>query len=183
MRPDSGAISMNGIAIEPGREEWYREHFSTVYSDFFLFDRVHGPGGPELAAVGERYLSSLQLEQKVRLEDGRFSTTSLSQGQRRRLALLSAYLEDRPIYVLDEWAADQDPAFRKVFYTELLPDLKRRGKTVVVVTHDDRYFKHGDRIIKLEYGKIAVDDPAEAIPRELESAAVSCRVLALETAS
>jgi putative ATP-binding cassette transporter len=87
------------------------------------------------------------LAHKVKIEDGRFSTLELSQGQRRRLALLSAYVEDRPIYVLDEWAADQDPAFRNIFFTELLPELQRRGKTVVVVTHDDRYFRMGDRII------------------------------------
>ncbi len=78
----------------------------------------------------------------------------MSRGQRKRLALLTAYLEDRPIYVFDEWAADQDPAFRKVFYLRLLPELKRRGKTVVAITHDDRYFASADRVIKLEEGKV-----------------------------
>jgi putative ATP-binding cassette transporter len=100
------------------------------------------------------YLRRLQLEQKVRVTDGRLSTTALSQGQRKRLALLTAYLEDRPIYVFDEWAADQDPTYKKVFYEELLPELKARGKAVVVITHDDRYFHLGDRVMKLDYGKM-----------------------------
>jgi len=85
--------------------------------------------------------------------NGTLSTTALSQGQRKRLALLTAYLEDRPIYVFDEWAADQDPAYKDIFYLQLLPELRSRGKTVVVITHDDRYFHLGDRVVKLDYGK------------------------------
>jgi putative ATP-binding cassette transporter len=100
----------------------------------------------------------LQLEHKVEVHKGKLSTTALSQGQRRRLALLTAYLEDRPIYVFDEWAADQDPYYKEVFYTQLLPDLKARGKGVIVITHDDRYFHMADRIFKLDYGKRAVQD-------------------------
>jgi putative ATP-binding cassette transporter len=100
------------------------------------------------------YLRHLALEQKVRITDQRLSTTDLSQGQRRRLALLTAYLEDRPFYVFDEWAADQDPQYKKVFYTELLPELRARGKGVAIITHDDRYFHLGDRIIKLDEGRI-----------------------------
>ena len=107
---------------------------------------------PEPAAA---YLRRLELDQKVRIADGRFSTITLSQGQRKRLALLTAYLEDRPIYVFDEWAADQDPTYKEVFYRELLPELRARGKAVVVITHDDRYFHLGDRVIKLDYGKVA----------------------------
>ena len=87
-----------------------------------------------------------------------FSTTNLSQGQRKRLALLTALIEERPICVFDEWAADQDPHYKEVFYSRILPMLKSQGKIVVVVTHDDRFFQHGDRVIKLDEGKIdAVD--------------------------
>src|SRR5205814_700984 len=92
---------------------------------------------------------------KVKVKDGVLSTTAVSQGQRKRLALLTAYLEDRPFYLFDEWAADQDPYFKNVFYTELLPELKARGKTVLVITHDDKFFHLADRIIKLDYGKLA----------------------------
>jgi putative ATP-binding cassette transporter len=82
----------------------------------------------------------------------------VSQGQRKRLALLTAYLEDRPFYLFDEWAADQDPLFKNVFYTQLLPELKQRGKTVLVITHDDKYFGLADRILKLDYGRLASDE-------------------------
>lgn len=70
------------------------------------------------------------------------------------MALLTAYLEDRPIYLFDEWAADQDPIFKKIFYTEFLPKLKDQGKTLLVISHDDHYFYLADKIIKLDYGKI-----------------------------
>ncbi|MGB3138144.1 MAG: hypothetical protein WBG38_15900 [Nodosilinea sp.] len=81
------------------------------------------------------------------------STLDLSQGQRKRLALLTAYLEDRPVYLFDEWASDQDPLFREVFYKQILLELKQRGKTVLVISHDDRYFYLADQLVKLEYGQ------------------------------
>jgi putative ATP-binding cassette transporter len=90
----------------------------------------------------------------VKVEDGVLSTIDLSQGQRKRLALLTAYLEDRPIYLFDEWAADQDPLFKEIFYYQLLPELKARGKALIVISHDDRYYQVADRVIKLEYGKL-----------------------------
>jgi putative ATP-binding cassette transporter len=99
-------------------------------------------------------LKRLHLDHKVQVNDGAFSTRDLSQGQRKRLALVVAYLEDRPFYVFDEWAADQDPAFKDVFYQVLLPDLRARGKTVLAISHDDRYFHLADRRIKLEDGQI-----------------------------
>lgn len=108
-------------------------------------------------AQATKYLQQLQLDHKVKVENGQLSTTALSQGQRKRLALLTAYLEDRPIYLFDEWAADQDPVFKEIFYTQLLPELRSRGKTVLVISHDDHYFHLADRIIKLDYGKIEYD--------------------------
>ncbi|HRX88910.1 MAG TPA: ATP-binding cassette domain-containing protein, partial [Steroidobacteraceae bacterium] len=109
--------------------------------------------GQDFEQAANRYLQLLQIDHKVSVQAGKFSTTDLSQGQRKRLALVVAYLEDRPIYVFDEWAADQDPDYKRVFYSQLLPDLKARGKAVVVVTHDDRYFHLGDRVVVLEDGK------------------------------
>jgi len=153
-RPNSGRLLVDGVPVSTDAEQRYREHFSVVYSDFFLFDRLHGFSVADVEQRAPGYLAALQLQHKVRVDGNRLSTTALSQGQRRRLALLTAYLEDRPVYVLDEWAADQDPAYRSVFYSQILPELKRRGKTVVVITHDDRYFHLGDRLIKLDYGKV-----------------------------
>ena len=94
---------------------------------------------------------------------GVISTTSLSLGQRKRMALVSAYLEDRPIYLFDEWAADQDPVFRKKFYEDLLPELKRLGKTIIAITHDDHYFHVADRRLKMEYGRLVADEGARRV--------------------
>ena len=149
--PDSGEIRVEGLAV-PGDSQSYRQLFSVVFCDFHIFDRLPMTDKFDLDARAKTYLELLQLDKKVCIEDGVFSTTALSQGQRRRLALLSAYLEDRPVYIFDEWAADQDPAYKEVFYAHLLPELKRRGKTVVVITHDDRYFRFGDLIVKLDSG-------------------------------
>jgi putative ATP-binding cassette transporter len=152
--PDAGRILLDGVPIDAANREAYRQLFSTVFSDFHLFDSLLGLEQENLDGVARMYLERLQLESKVRITGGSFSTKALSQGQRKRLALLTAYVEDRPFYLFDEWAADQDPLFRKVFYTELLPDLKARGKAVFVITHDDRYFSCADRCIRLDFGRL-----------------------------
>ena len=152
--PRAGEIRLGGKTISEADHEWYRQHFSVVFSDFYLFEKLLGLDTRDLEARASAYLQRLRIHEKVQIVDGRLSTTDLSQGQRRRLALLTAYLEDRPFYIFDEWAADQDPQYKQVFYTQLLPELRARGKGVAVVTHDDRYFHLGDRIVKLDDGKI-----------------------------
>jgi putative ATP-binding cassette transporter len=157
--PESGEIRLNGRVVTDETRDGYRQNFSAVFSDFYLFERLLGLSHLELDEQARTYLSQLQLDHKVKVINGALSTTDLSQGQRKRLALLSAYLEDRPIYLFDEWAADQDPLFRDIFYYKILPQLKKQGKIVVVISHDDRYFAVGDRIIKLDYGKLEYDSP------------------------
>jgi putative pyoverdin transport system ATP-binding/permease protein len=154
--PDAGEIRLDGNLIDDRNRELYRQLFSTVFADFYLFDRLIGLRLADVDAQAKMYLEQLQLTHKVSVQAGQLSTTALSQGQRKRLALLTAYLEDRPIYLFDEWAADQDPYFREIFYQQLLPELKQRGKSVLVISHDDRYFHLADRLLKLDYGKIIV---------------------------
>lgn len=156
--PEQGTIFLDSRPID-GKEtrECYRQYFSVVFSDFYLFDRLLGLTDRELDERAKEYLEQLKIAHKVEVQDRNFSTTDLSQGQRKRLALLTAYLEDRPIYVFDEWAADQDPYFKNIFYMQLLPELKAKGKTVFVITHDDRYYHIADRVLKLEDGRIVSD--------------------------
>ena len=157
--PESGKICLNRKVITDDNREWYRQHFSVVFSDYYLFERLSGVNNLFSKSQAKEYLRQLQLENKVEIRNNRLSTTSLSQGQRKRLALLAAYLENRPIYLFDEWASDQDPIFREIFYKQILSNLKQRGKTVLVISHDDNYFPVADRIIKLDYGKIEYDKP------------------------
>ncbi|MBP9798618.1 MAG: cyclic peptide export ABC transporter [Sterolibacterium sp.] len=151
-QPDEGRILLDGREITADNIDTYRQNFSAVFADFHLFEQVLDADGGTLDARVQHYLEVLGMAHKVRVVDGRYTTLNLSTGQRKRLALVSAYLEDRPIYLFDEWAADQDPVFKRVFYTELLPELKSRGKAVIVITHDDAYFSCADRIFKLEDG-------------------------------
>jgi putative ATP-binding cassette transporter len=153
--PEAGELRVNGEPVTDATRDTYRQLFSVVFSDFYLFDRLLGaPRDLETQARIPGYLQRLHLDRKVTITDGRFSTINLSQGQRKRLALLATYVDDRPLYVFDEWAADQDPVFKDVFYRQLLPDLKRAGKTVLVITHDDRYFHIADRIVRLDAGQL-----------------------------
>jgi putative ATP-binding cassette transporter len=130
-----------------------RQSVAAIYLDFYLFPRLFGLAAADLQKA-QYYLEKLGLAHKVSLQGDRFSTIDLSDGQRKRLALLAAYLEDKNLYVFDEWAADQDPEFKRVFYTDLLPQFKRDGKIVVVISHDDRYFDQADQLIWMEHGKL-----------------------------
>ena len=161
-QPDGGEILLDGQAITGDDFDRYRQLFSVVFSDSYLFQRLLGLDSHGLDEQASDYLTKLQLDHKVRIEGGELSSLDLSQGQRKRLALLTAYLEDRPIYLFDEWAADQDPQFREVFYSKMLPELKARGKTVVVISHDDHYYSVADRIVKLDYGHVDYEGDAQA---------------------
>lgn len=157
--PQQGEIRLDGQTITDARRDDYRQLFSVVFSDFYLFENLLGLSDFNIDTRAQDYLAKLQLNRCVQIKDRTLSTLELSQGQRKRLALLTAYLEDRPIYVFDEWAADQDPQFKEIFYFELLGRLKDAGKTAIVISHDDRYYHVADRVIKLNYGLIEFDNP------------------------
>lgn len=160
--PESGEIRVDGVPVTDATRVAYRERFSVVYADGFLFDRLLGLAGGDLDTQARDYLARLQLDHKVDVTGGRLSTTALSQGQRKRLTLLAAYLDDRPIYLFDEWASDQDPFFKEVFYRQVLPELRRRGKAVVIISHDDRYYGVADRVVKLESGQVVSETQGRA---------------------
>ena len=154
--PSQGRICVDGVEIGPTTAQSYRGLFSAIFSDFHLFEKLHG-----LSKVAPERVSALLevmgLSKKTALDRGRFTTTHLSTGQRKRLALVVACLEEKLVYVFDEVAADQDAHFRGYFYETLLPELKGKGKTVVVVTHDERYFHVADRVLGMDYGKLRVE--------------------------
>lgn len=155
--PTSGAIYLNDILISEDNYPEYKTLFSVVFSDFYLFNELIGVSNFDHNRW-EFYLRLFELENKVTLEDNAFSTTDLSTGQRKRLALIVALMEDKPVLVIDEWAADQDPYFRKKFYTEIIPLLKEDGVTIIAITHDDKYYHCADKLFKMDYGKLTEQD-------------------------
>ena len=154
--PDSGDVTLDGVSITNRNRDAYRGLISAIFVDYHLFQRLYGVSDPDPAEI-DRLLKEYKLSEKTSLTDGEFSTLELSSGQRKRLALIVSMLEKRPIMILDEWTADQDPEFRRKFYHQILPDLMRAGATVVVITHDDRYLDEMDvaaRRIRFDEGRI-----------------------------
>ncbi len=149
----AGRLALNGATVAPSELQAYRDRMSVIFSDFHLSRRLYGINSvdPERA---QALLREFELAHKVQLSEGQFSTIDLSAGQRRRLAMVVTLLENKPIMVLDEWAADQDPHFRRYFYETLLPRLRGQGKIIICVTHDDRWFSVADRIFSMEEGTI-----------------------------
>ena len=151
--PSEGRIFVDNIEITEHNRRAYRQLFASVFTDFHLFDQLMDGFGREVADEWiANWLSHLQLADKAKIEQGKLLNKRLSQGQKKRLALLLAAAEQRSILLLDEWAADQDPEFRALFYQELLPLLKQQGHTVFAISHDDKYFHHADRILAMKQG-------------------------------
>lgn len=151
--PTGGSLRLNDCNVGPSSVAAYRELIAAIFADYHLFSKAYGmlDADPE---VIRRLLHQLEIDRKTSFQNGEFFPRKLSTGQKKRIAMAIALFDDRPIFVLDEWAADQDPEFRKYFYTVLIPALKRKGKTVIAVSHDDRYFHVADRVVVLAYGKI-----------------------------
>jgi putative ATP-binding cassette transporter len=155
-----GVIRVDGDVVAGRAIAGFRELFSAIFVDFHLFDRLYGLENIDPLTVN-RLIDEMGLAGKVRFENGRFTRLHLSTGQRKRLALIAALLEDRPIYLFDEWSAEQDIHFRKTFYETILPNLRKKGKLVIAVTHDERYWHLADRVVKLDLGSIVWDRPGE----------------------
>jgi putative ATP-binding cassette transporter len=163
-KPEEGFVALDGEPIEAGDREAFRQHFAAVFADFHLFKHLLGLHWPAVETAARRDLARLHLAHKIEIDDGEFSSLNLSQGQRKRLALLVARLEDRSVYVFDEWAADQDREFREQFYETVLPEFRAGGKTVFVISHDERYFHVADRVLKLESGQVCSDTRVARTP-------------------
>lgn len=155
-QPRSGALLWDGKRVTHETLPNYRQLFSTVFVDAHVFDRLLGVE-PNPAKL-HRWAKMLGIENKIDFDTGKLMVNKLSRGQHKRMALLIAALEDRPVFLFDEWAAEQDPNFKSVFYNNILPDLRKAGKTVVAITHDDRYFSAADRVLKVVDGQLVEAD-------------------------
>jgi len=150
-KPDAGTVSIDGKQIKFFD---LGEYFSAIFSPTYLFEKIYSLNKDFDTSIVHDYLKTLDLDHKVKIVNGKYSTINLSGGQRKRLALLQCYLEDSPICLFDEWAADQDPEYRKFFYRQLLPEMKAQGKIIIAITHDDHYFDVADRVMKMNEGKL-----------------------------
>ncbi|GKW42693.1 multidrug ABC transporter permease/ATP-binding protein [Pectobacterium parvum] len=154
--PVSGSLLLDNRPVTAETREDYQRLFSAIFTDFHLFGQMMGPHGTEPdTALVDSWLDRLNMRHKLTLENHQVMNLQLSQGQRKRVALLLAVAEQRDILLLDEWAADQDPQFRRVFYLELLPQLRALGKTIVAISHDDHYFEHADRLLEMHQGTLS----------------------------
>ncbi|HAN8629353.1 TPA: microcin J25 efflux ABC transporter YojI, partial [Escherichia coli] len=155
-QPQSGEILLDGKPVSGEQPEDYRKLFSAVFTDVWLFDQLLGPEGkPANPQLVEKWLAQLKMAHKLELSNGRIVNLKLSKGQKKRVALLLALAEERDIILLDEWAADQDPHFRREFYQVLLPLMQEMGKTIFAISHDDHYFIHADRLLEMRNGQLS----------------------------
>ncbi|WP_420576205.1 cyclic peptide export ABC transporter [Ekhidna sp.] len=150
----AGKIEYRGVEVTNKNLSFYRSRFSAVFTDSYVFKELDHIDHTLLDEKGQELIDMLELTKKVKIKDKGFSTKSLSDGQKKRLSLISSILEDKEVYLFDEWAANQDPYFKEIFYSKIIPFLKEKGKTLIVITHDDRYFHLADTLLRLRDGKL-----------------------------
>jgi|694.fasta_scaffold02314_13 putative ATP-binding cassette transporter len=155
--PDSGRILLNGVEVNSAQSQAYRDLFSTIFSDFHLFKKLYGMYDTPDEEV-DKWLKKLELPERVTFQSRAFSDLNVSTGQKKRIALIVSILEKRPIIILDEWASDQDPEFRKFFYEKIIPELRAMNKIVIAITHDDHYFHEADHLLFIQNGKLRAFD-------------------------
>jgi putative ATP-binding cassette transporter len=153
LKAEKESIFFNGMLLNRGNYNVYKSLFAVVFNDFYLFDEFYGNKQFNVEKA-KAYLLLFEMEKKVKITQKGFSTIDLSAGQRKRLSLITALLEEKPVIVLDEWAADQDPYFRKKFYTVIIPYIKNEGFTLLAITHDDAYYQYADKLYKMDFGKL-----------------------------
>lgn len=170
---DYGQIRFDQQVVDRTNLDSARERLFVIYSNYYLFNTIYKDLNESDLALVDEYLTLFALKDKTQLVGNKFTTVKLSDGQRRRLALIVALVEDRDIYVLDEWAADQDPQFKDLFYDRVLPQLKAKGKTIIAITHDDRYFSYCDEVIKMESGQVVEIMPVQKLP-DVKDKTVAC---------
>lgn len=153
-KPKGGEINYRGVTISTENLSYYRSRFSAVFTDSYVFQELDHIDPDLLEEKGKELIGMLELTKKVKIENKKFTTTRLSDGQKKRLSLISSILEDKEVYLFDEWAANQDPYFKEIFYDKILAYLREKKKTLIVITHDDRYFHLADRVLKLQDGKL-----------------------------
>jgi len=153
IKAGEGEIYLNDNLVQHTQLKDYKTLFAPVFSDFHLFDEFYGNPGIDLAKAAE-YLELFEIDDKVNVDQGKFSDINVSTGQRKRLALINAMLEKKPILVLDEFAADQDPHFKRKFYREIIPRIKSEGFTLVAITHDDNYYQYAGKLYKMDSGEL-----------------------------
>jgi multidrug/microcin transport system ATP-binding/permease protein len=164
-KPTEGKILLNGAPVSNIGE--LQQQIAAVFTNNHLFSNNYENFVLENNGKYKELLRVMEMDSIVKDDQDGSARRGFSKGQSKRMSLIFALLEQKPILVLDEWAADQDPYFRKYFYEKLLPLLKEDKKTIIAVTHDDAYFKHADRIIKFDYGHITkVFRPGEGMPDE-----------------
>jgi len=154
-QPVSGLLNFKGQQVSETTVDEFRSNFSCYFTDSPVFDDLGFIKSESVLTKAKELVKELEIEDKTSVSEGlTIQDTNLSHGQRGRLNLLRMLLEDKSIYFFDEWAANQDVHFKEKFYKEIIPSLKKEGKTIVLISHDDKYYDIADRIVTLRNGQI-----------------------------
>lgn len=169
--PDNGKILLDGKNIEEISSDWLFENTTLIQLDSIIFDTTLKENVS--LAVVQRFLSiddtpELMIEDACEFAllshfiselpkgyNNKVSSSSLSGGQKQKIALARAKIRDTPILILDEAVSAVDIKDKEL----LLKSIKqwRRGRTTIIITHETNYIGDGDNVILMENGQVKAE--------------------------
>jgi len=164
-RPDGGSIEVMGL--EPQKDGYaLRERIGVQLQESSVYDQIRVCEAMDLfASLYPHSVEWMPLLERLGLADRcKASYKSLSSGQKQRLAIALALVNDPEIVFLDELTTGLDPQARRAMW-DMVRQMREEGKTVFLTTH---YMEEAerlcDRVLIIDHGKIvALDKPEKLI--------------------
>ncbi|OHX34642.1 macrolide ABC transporter permease/ATP-binding protein MacB [Methylomonas sp. LWB] len=169
-RADAGAYRVLGrdvADLDPDQlAALRRDSFGFVFQRYNLLNTATATENVEIPALYaglpklERRRRALQLLSKLGLaERGEHRPMQLSGGQQQRVAIARALINDPPVILADEPTGALD-SHSGMEVMSLLGNLHAEGRTVLLITHDEKIAAHAQRVIHIADGKIVGDGEA-----------------------
>jgi len=163
-RPTGGRILLNGknttLFSDLELSRIRRETIGFVFQSFNLFsgisawENVSHPLIPIGVSTKRRFERATALLEKLGLQDRvSHSPEQLSGGEQQRIAIARALINNPQILIADEPTSNID-ADAVEMLLEILVELKKEGKTIIISSHDPIFRKHGDVNFNLDHGRL-----------------------------
>ena len=168
---DSGTITLDGTPLDRWDTRWLREHVGLVMQKNHIFDGTIEEniryGNPQATHddVVQAARQAFLYDQVMQLPDGfESSALRLSGGQQQRIAIARMFIKNPAVIILDEPTASLDAIATEQIKSSI--DAIKRGRTVIIISHNIGQIVDADQIYVLEQGRVVQSGTPEDVYRE-----------------
>nr|CAB3219634.1 multidrug resistance-associated protein 5 [Phallusia mammillata] len=156
-----GSVALDGALAYATQQAWL---MNATIRENVVFGLQHDEKKYQDAIAASGLLDDLDIFPSGDLTEVGDRGINLSGGQKQRISLARALYSDRDIYLLDDPLSAVDVHVGKHIFNEaILSQLKKNGKTVLLVTHQLQYLPKCDQVVLMEHGKIKEIKSFEAL--------------------